>query len=69
MANSKYQEIVQLTSDEIIEQLEDSKAKLGKLRFNHAVSPIEDSTELKKLRKRVARLMTELRKRQLEESK
>jgi large subunit ribosomal protein L29 len=69
MANNKYEEIVQLTTDDIIEQLEDSKAKLGKMRFNHAVSPVEDSTELKKLRKRIARLMTELRKRQLEESK
>ena len=69
MANSKYEEIVQLTTDDIIEQLEDSKAKLGKMRFNHAVSPVEDSTDLKKLRKRIARLMTELRKRQLEESK
>jgi len=69
MANNKYEEIVQLTTDDIIEQLEDSKAKLGKMRFNHAVSPVEDSTDLKKLRKRIARLMTELRKRQLEESK
>ena len=69
MANSKYEEIVQLTTDDIIEQLEDSKAKLGKMKFNHAVSPVEDSTDLKKLRKRIARLMTELRKRQLEESK
>lgn len=69
MANNKYEEIVQLTTDDIIEQLEDSKAKLGKMRFNHAVSPVEDSTDLKKLRKRIARLMTELRKRQLEASK
>ena len=69
MANSKYYEVSQLSTDDIIEQLEDSKAKLGRMRFNHAVSPIEDSTQLKKLRKRIARLMTELRKRQLEESK
>lgn len=69
MANNKYAEIVQLTTEDLVEQLEDSRARLSRMRFNHAVSPIEDSTELKKLRKRIARLMTELRKRQLEESK
>ena len=69
MANTKYEEIVQLTTEDIVEQLEDAKVQLGKMRFNHAVSPIEDGTELKKAKNRIARLMTELRKRELAESK
>ncbi|MCB0503398.1 MAG: 50S ribosomal protein L29 [Bacteroidetes bacterium] len=69
MANTKYDEIVQLTTEDIVEQLEEAKAQLGKMRFNHAVSPIEDGTQLKKLKKQIARLMTELRKRELAESK
>ena len=69
MANTKYEEIVQLSTDEIVEQLEDTKTQLGKMRFNHAVSPIEDGTQLKKIKRKIAQLMTELRKRELEESK
>lgn len=68
MANKKYEDIVQMTTDEIIEALDESKERLNKMRFNHTVSPIEDSTQITKTRKRIARLMTELRKRELEET-
>lgn len=69
MANSKYEEIVQLATEEIVEQLEECRTQLSKMRFNHAVSPIEDGTQIGKLKKKIARLMTELRKRELAESK
>lgn len=66
MANSKYEEIAQLTTDDIVEQLEESKAKMSRMKFNHAVNPMEDATTIKKARKRIARLMTELNNRQQE---
>ncbi len=69
MANSNYEQITGMTTDEIIEDLEETKARLSKMRFNHAVSPIEDGTLLKKTKNHIARLMTELRRRELEASK
>lgn len=69
MANSKYEEIAQMSTDELVELHQETEAILTKMRFNHAVSPIEDSTTLKKVRKKIARILTEMRKRELEESK
>lgn len=68
MANNKYDQIAQMSTDELVELLEETRAILGKMRFNHAVSPIEDATQLTKTRKKIARVMTELRKRELQES-
>ncbi len=69
MANTKYEEVEQLSTEDLVEQLDEAKARLGKMRFNHAVSPIEDGTQLKNAKRQIARLMTELRKRELAESK
>lgn len=66
MANTNYDQIAQLSTDELTELLGETKTILDKMRFNHAVSPIEDATQLRKTRKKVARIMTELRKRELE---
>lgn len=66
MANTNYDQIAQLSTEELTELLGETRLILDKMRFNHAVSPIEDSTELRKTRKKVARIMTELRKRELE---
>ena len=67
--NTNYEQIIGMTTDEIVEDLDETRARLNKMRFNHAVSPIEDGTTLKKTKNHIARLMTELRKRELEESK
>ena len=68
MANKEYEQLAQMTTDELEELLVETRAILGKMRFNHTVSPIEDSTQLRKTKKKVARVLTELRKRELEES-
>lgn len=41
------------------------KTRLQKLRFNHAVSPIENTNVLLKLRRDIARIKTELRAREI----
>lgn len=61
----KSSEIKELTTNEIFGKIKDSKLDLVKLRMNHAVSPLENPNQLKELRKTIARLKTELRKRQL----
>lgn len=66
MANSEYDQIAQMSTDELTELLSETRAILTKMRFNHTVSPIEDGTQLRKTRKKIARVLTELRKRELE---
>ena len=53
---------------EVKERLVEEKQQLVKLKLNHAVSPIENPQKIKEQRKTVARLMTELRMRELKEN-
>ena len=66
MAKTKNQDIVGMTSEEIVQQLEETQVKLKKLQFNHAVSPLDNPNVLGTNRRYIARLKTELRKRELE---
>ena len=54
-----------LTLVELQDKLQDSRGTLNKLRFNHAVSPIDSPMQLRTKKKEVARILTELRKREL----
>lgn len=65
----KNKEVVELTTKEVIERIGDEKAKLTKLRLNHAVSPLDNPNILSDIKKTIARLKTELRKRELSENK
>ncbi|MDD2635418.1 MAG: 50S ribosomal protein L29 [Bacteroidales bacterium] len=62
-------EIIGLTTKEIVERIYSEKQNLTKLRMNHAVSPLENPQRLKEVRRVIARLKTELRKRELTEIK
>ena len=66
MENKK---ILGLTTKEIVEKIDSEKHNLTKLRMNHAVSPLENPQRLKEVRRVIARLKTELRKRELIENK
>ena len=55
----------ELTLVELQDKLQDSRGTLNKLRFNHAVSPIDSPMQLRSKKKEVARILTELRKREL----
>ena len=54
-----------LTTEEIKEKIETEKAALTKMKMNHAVSPLENPMLIRTTRRNIARLMTELRKREL----
>jgi len=60
--------IKELSTAELIERLEDETKQLVKLKINHAVSPLENPNKLKAYRRIIARIKTELRKRELAES-
>lgn len=60
-------ELKDLTVQELQDKLQDERSALTKLRFNHTVSPVENPMQLRGKRKDVARILTELRKRELNE--
>ena len=61
--------IKELSTADIIERLEEERKHLVRLKLNHAVSPLDNPHQISSNRKTVARLETELRKRQIEENK
>ena len=54
-----------LSLAELQERLEAEKTQLTKLRINHAVSPVENPSLIRKALKGIARINTEIRFRQL----
>ena len=60
-------EIRELSTKEVEERLENESSFLLKLKLNHTVSPLDNPQKIKDTRRDIARLKTELRKRQLEE--
>ncbi|MBK9146388.1 MAG: 50S ribosomal protein L29 [Flavobacteriales bacterium] len=58
-------ELNDLTVQELQDKLQEERNGLTKLRFSHTVSPIENPMQLRHKRKEVARILTELRKREL----
>jgi large subunit ribosomal protein L29 len=61
----KGNELKDLTVVELQDKLQEKRSLLTKLRFNHTVSPIENPMQMRAERKEVARILTELRKREL----
>ena len=60
----KTAEIRELTVAEIAERIETEKTNLLRAKLNHAVSPVENPTTLKKARRDIARMMTILAQKQ-----
>ncbi len=54
-------EIKEFAPAELLERIEAEKANLSRLKVNHAVSPVEDPSAIKKSRRDIARMLTILR--------
>ncbi len=65
MAKLKREDLNQLSMEDLKQRLHDDSEHLMKLRFNHAVNPIDNPSQIKHLRREIARLKTEMRKREL----
>ncbi len=61
----KKDDLKDLTALELQDKLQSEREGLGKLRFNHAVSPVESPARLKSTRRNVARILTEVRRREI----
>ena len=62
----KQTEIIKLSIDDLREQFASLKKNYTDLKMTHAISPLESPMELRELRRNVARLATELTKRELQ---
>ena len=65
----KVNEIRNLTTDEIIAKIKESKEELFNLRFQQATGNLDKPSKIKDLRHTVARLKTVLREREIEEQR
>jgi large subunit ribosomal protein L29 len=63
----KVNEIRNLTTEEIITKIKETKEELFNLRFQQATGNLDKPSKIKDLRHTVARLKTVLRERELEE--
>lgn len=52
----KYKDVQLLSLEECIDKIKDLEFSLVKLRLAHAISPIENPMQMKKIRKDIARL-------------
>ncbi len=65
----KQEVIRELSKPELIERLEEERKQLNKLKLNHAVSPLENPNKIKAYRRTIARMLTDLHKRNAIEAK
>ncbi|MGB3588854.1 MAG: 50S ribosomal protein L29 [Tunicatimonas sp.] len=61
----KNEEIKSMSTDELMETLKSEQDNLTRLRFAHAISPIENPTKIRTSRKTIARIKTALRAQEL----
>jgi large subunit ribosomal protein L29 len=60
----KQKEITALSDSELRDKLTEEKGQLVKLKLNHTVSPIENPLKIRSTRRVIARIQTELNKRE-----
>lgn len=61
----KIAEVRELSDKELVERLDAEKLALDQMVINHSVSPVDNPSMIKAKRKVIARIMTEIRQREL----
>ena len=61
----KIKEIKELETKDLVERIDAEVAKYNQMKLNHAISPLENPSEIKATRRDIARMKTELRQREL----
>ena len=65
MASKKYLELQEFSDADLHTELGGIEAEYAKMRFDHNVQGLDNPMDLKELRKDVARIKTEIRRREL----
>ena len=61
----KIKEVREFDTKDLQEKLETEVAKYNQMKLNHAISPLQNPSEIKATRRDIARMKTELRQREL----
>ncbi len=64
----KQEVISEMSTVELRERLVEERKHLTRLKLNHAVSPLENPHKISENKKVIARMLTELRKREIAEN-
>jgi large subunit ribosomal protein L29 len=65
----KKADLSQTSTADLQEKLKEERNTLDKMFFTHAISPVENPMRIPLTKKSIARMLTELRKRELSETK
>jgi large subunit ribosomal protein L29 len=63
----KTTEIKELSTSDLIERIDTERTMLIRMKLNHAITPLDNPQKLKQVKVTIARLLTELRFRELNE--
>ena len=66
MASNKSVELRSASDADLKDQLSETSSSLDKMKFDHTVSGIENPLQLRGVRRDIARIKTEIRRRELE---
>ncbi len=67
MASKKFLELQEFTVDQLIAELEATQNDYQAMQMDHAVKGLDNPLELREMRRDIARIKTEIRRRQLAE--
>ena len=62
----KQEAIREMSTADLNDRLDQAREQLVKMRLNHAVSPLDNPNQIRETRKNIARYLTELKRRELE---
>ena len=61
----KMNEVKDLELKDLLEKVENAEEKLQQMKLNHSIAPLENPSQIKAVRRDIARMKTELRQREL----
>lgn len=65
MASKKYLELQEFSVEELLAELKATEADYQKMRFDHYAKGLDNPLELREMRRDIARIKTEIRRREL----
>jgi len=65
----KNSEILDMSTKDLAEEIGTKRAELNKMEINHIITPLENPMLVRSTRRDIARMLTELRRRNLTENK
>jgi large subunit ribosomal protein L29 len=65
LTEMKTSEIKELSSSDLLERIDTERTMLVRMKLNHAITPLDNPQKVKGVKLTIARLLTELRTREL----